>query len=1235
MSFVVVNADVYGGGDRAGDVRDLCVGMSSSVPIALVPHDEPGGASDPRELAHLLMPVQDGDCGVSLHAAAPAALVRIATQRANVARTWVVDELSEAAVVACQVFDEVWVATEAERVQLGVAGVDLERVIVVPTGLDLTRWAPAPCGSGPLTFLTMSSDAQAAGAASVLEAFVTEFRRRDRVRLVVVLTDTFDREAQQVEADLRRFARSLVRDAAVLPDITVVHGCPDAPTLRELYLEAHAYVRAPTVSELGRDLLQAMALGLPVVSTAPGGLAELVTADRALVVPLRQTGEPDLRRLRGHLRSLVRPGSTQARVNAAREHVQAHHDRVAIAQVASRRLEALLAGTYVSPAPLLAAADGDRLTLALADDDPFEVEWRGVFWNPSGYATEAHSFVAGLTALGRPIAARRVSRVELGYREAMNPELRQVLDTALARRPGRPPSVSIINAPGYALHRRSAPAYAIGRTMFETDGLCPIWVERCNAMDEIWVPTDFNAHTFRAAGVTTRITVIPDGVDAERFRPGLEPLALPEVHGKVVLGIFQWSAYKGWDVLLRAWYAAFRGGDEATLVLRTYVQGVEPRASRRQIEQDIEAFARTEFGLRARDLGRIVLLTDTLTEAELPRLYAAADALVAPSRGEGWGLPQIEALASGLPVLATAWGGTTQFLHPGNSVPVAVDRLVPTGQTAPWYVGQKWAEPSESSLTDALRKVVDAPQELAALAATGRREIEQRWTWAHSVARVDERLTEIEQELRSRVRPVSKGIPVRWEGRLFAHHSLANANRELVGRLVADPDLDLDLVVQEQPQQAPTATSFLRSTLPSSLDPAVTVRHQWPPDLTPVPTGKLVLVQPWEYGGLPDDWVSALTTHVDEAWVYTSWLRDCYVRSGVPAEKVHLVPLGVDAELFNPAGPTYPLETKATVRLLYVGGLIPRKGTDLLLRAFTEEFGADDDVALVVKCFGATTVYAGSPLLTLTRAAATDPNGPEVVLVEDDLSPSQLAALYRSCDVLVHPYRGEGYGLTIAEGMASGLPVVTTAYGAALDFCTADEALLVPAREVPLPQPHTLPPSRTGYWWAEPDLGALRDALRQMATDVALRERLGAAGRRAACERLSWDHSAAAAAARLRTIAAPERTVFVHDLDLTDARSLEVVARYAESFGPEDPTTLVLQAPGLSDSELDRAAEILQGVLATGTRGEPDVVLLTHALDPADVASLRVWRVPAQRTGAPDELSDLSAAGWRRAACLA
>jgi glycosyltransferase involved in cell wall biosynthesis len=148
------------------------------------------------------------------------------------------------------------------------------------------------------------------------------------------------------------------------------------------------------------------------------------------------------------------------------------------------------------------------------------------------------------------------------------------------------------------------------------------------------------------------------------------------------------------------------------------------------------------------------------------------------------------------------------------------------------------------------------------------------------------------------------------------------------------------------------------------------------------------------------------------------------------------------------------------------------------------------------------------------RAVAEDPTSAEVELIDDELSEEQVPMLYRSCDVLVHPYRGEGFGLPIAEAMASGLPVIVTGYGACLDFCDEDNALFVPATESPI-EMSDVGPSPIGYWWAEPDADALGRILRRVVDEPAVLAGLGAAGRARILADYTWDAAAAIASKRL------------------------------------------------------------------------------------------------------------------------
>jgi glycosyltransferase involved in cell wall biosynthesis len=194
-------------------------------------------------------------------------------------------------------------------------------------------------------------------------------------------------------------------------------------------------------------------------------------------------------------------------------------------------------------------------------------------------------------------------------------------------------------------------------------------------------------------------------------------------------------------------------------------------------------------------------------------------------------------------------------------------------------------------------------------------------------------------------------------------------------------------------------------------------------------TGKFIVIQPWEYGHLPRAWVEAATQEADEVWIHSRFVRDPYVRSGVPAEKVRIIPLDFNPAIFRPDGPQAALATTKSVRFLFGAGALDRKGADLLLEAYLCAFSADDDVCLIVKDVATRTFYEGQTFATAFREAQRRAGAPEILYRDDDLTDAELAALYRSGTCFVLPYRAEGFAMPPLEAMACGLPVIVTAGG--------------------------------------------------------------------------------------------------------------------------------------------------------------------------------------------------------------
>jgi glycosyltransferase involved in cell wall biosynthesis len=805
--------------------------------------------------------------------------------------------------------------------------------------------------------------------------------------------------------------------------------------------------------------------------------------------------------------------------------------------------------------------------------------WLGPLREPSGYADEGRAFLLAADRAGWAVAARSLD----AYREDAGPPpwQRAAVERALARPlPASAVAVHHLVGGGGAPQRPDGPCVA--RTMFETDGLPAAWRASLLAFDEVWVPTEFNRESFERGGLPAEsLHVLPQTLDFDLFAPGAAPLDLftgreHERRGAVFLSSFDFTDRKGWDVLLEAWARAFAPGDDACLVLKCLALHV-PEAELR---------ARIDARLRGRRTAPVVLFTRLLRTEELPRLYAAADAFVLASRGEGWGRPSMEALAMGLPTIGTRCSGHLAFMHDGNSFLVD-GRYVPVPDGAQGhtdlYRGHRWFEPDPDSLAAALQEVARDPDGARARAATARAELRDRFGPGPVAARLAE-LAEgaLARWEERRTRPLA----CVWRGDFGSGQSLGIVN----GRLTAALERGGHRVERRAPE-AEAAPAGVPG-----------VAQQWPPRFEPPSEGPFVLYQPWEFGCVPAAWVEPIRRSVDEVWVPSTAAREAFLAAGIGPELVHVVPNGVDLDRFRPDGPAHPLPPAATT-FLYVGGTIWRKGVDLLLAAYADAFTEADDVLLVVKSFGSGTSYRQGSADAEVEAFAQRPGAPRLLLLRDDLPREALPALYRAADVAVQPYRGEGFCLPALEALACGRPVIATAGGPTDEFVTDACGWRIPSRRLALRD--ALPPELRAAgegFVLEPHHGALVAALREAADPSVRAARARRA--RAQAERFSWERAARAAAERLEALRG--RTPVRRLRAQVPGRKACLLATlpewerpetwrpallaYVRAFGPEDGTTLALPAPDPA-----RAGALVEGALReAGLDAEalPDIVLL-------------------------------------------
>jgi glycosyltransferase involved in cell wall biosynthesis len=277
----------------------------------------------------------------------------------------------------------------------------------------------------------------------------------------------------------------------------------------------------------------------------------------------------------------------------------------------------------------------------------------------------------------------------------------------------------------------SHPGYKIGFTMLEVDGLPADWVEACNQMDEIFVPSHFNKETFANSGVRVPITVMPLGFDPDVFNASASGHKIEDYF--TFLSMFEWGERKAPEVLLEVFNDEFKADEKVLLLLKT-----DNRDPGVNVQQQV---ANLNLSPNRASIG--FLFNQPIAAAQMATLYHSADCFVLPTRGEGWGMPILEAMACGLPVIATDWSGQTEFMNAEIAYPLCVRELVPSRAKCPYYKGFRWADPDYDHLRYLMRHVFEHQQEARQKGQQAAEEVAQKWTWQQTASRIKARLLEI------------------------------------------------------------------------------------------------------------------------------------------------------------------------------------------------------------------------------------------------------------------------------------------------------------------------------------------------------------------------------------------------------------------------------------------------------------------------------------------------------------
>lgn len=324
------------------------------------------------------------------------------------------------------------------------------------------------------------------------------------------------------------------------------------------------------------------------------------------------------------------------------------------------------------------------------------VKWKAPFLDSSGYGQASRTAIIALDSVGVDLVTDLVSFSK--NLKSSGPGYKIALENMNSNKKYR---IKIIQlTPNMFPPEIEKDKYNIGFFFWEVVGLDPMWVWSCNQMDEIWTSSHDHAEVMRTFGVKVPIFVFP--VPIEEYDLSVKKSELFRFYS-----VFQWTERKNPRSLIRSYFNAFKGNDKVELALKVYRSNFSHK-ERGAIMDDIEDFKRM---CPMKEYPKISLYLDEMSGEDIMKFHSEGNVFVSSHRGEGWGIPQAEAMSVGNPIISTNWGGIHKWLDNSCSwlIPFTWSNVRNMDHIKHYSTDNLWASIDEKALQSAMIEAYNNP----------------------------------------------------------------------------------------------------------------------------------------------------------------------------------------------------------------------------------------------------------------------------------------------------------------------------------------------------------------------------------------------------------------------------------------------------------------------------------------------------------------------------------------------